>query len=58
MKPVPPQVPQIEEVADVEKCYQWLHKVGLKDGTEALIMAAQEQALSKRGQGLPHQTDL
>ncbi|TWW62748.1 hypothetical protein D4764_04G0013950 [Takifugu flavidus] len=39
---------QIEEVADIEKTYQWLTKAGLKDSTEALIMAAQEQALSTR----------
>ena len=36
---------QIEEVADIEKSYQWLEKVGLKDSTEALIMATQEQTL-------------
>lgn len=35
---------QIEEVADIKKSYQWLEKAGLKDSTEALIMAAQEQA--------------
>ncbi|KAF1377421.1 hypothetical protein PFLUV_G00200640 [Perca fluviatilis] len=34
---------QIEEVADIEKTYQWLEKAGLK---EALIMAAQEHAVS------------
>lgn len=28
--------------------YQWLEKVGLKDSTEALIVAAQEWALSAR----------
>ena len=39
---------QIEEVADIQKSYQWLDKAGLKDSTEALIMAAQEQALSTR----------
>ncbi|TWW67217.1 hypothetical protein D4764_02G0002580 [Takifugu flavidus] len=39
---------QIEEVADIEKTYQWLTKAGLKDGTEAVLMAAQEQALSTR----------
>lgn len=33
---------QFEEVADVRKSYQWLKKTGLKDSTEALIMAAQE----------------
>ncbi|KAK1803953.1 hypothetical protein P4O66_003890 [Electrophorus voltai] len=39
---------QIVEVADMEKSYRWLEKAGLKDGTEALIMAAQEQALNAR----------
>ncbi len=39
---------QIEEVADIKKFYQWLEKAGLKDSTKALIMAAQEQALSTR----------
>ena len=39
---------QIEEVADIEKTYQWLEKAGLRDSTEALIMAAQEQALGTR----------
>ncbi len=37
---------QIEEVADIKKSCQWLEKAGLKDSAEALIMAAQEQALS------------
>ncbi|TWW69252.1 hypothetical protein D4764_18G0000580 [Takifugu flavidus] len=39
---------QTEEVADIEKTYQWLEKAGLKDSTEALLMAAQEQALNTR----------
>uniref|UniRef100_A0A7N8XHF5 Reverse transcriptase domain-containing protein n=1 Tax=Mastacembelus armatus TaxID=205130 RepID=A0A7N8XHF5_9TELE len=39
---------QIQEVADIEKSYRWLEKAGLKDSTEALIVAAQEQALSTR----------
>ncbi|CAK6977960.1 zinc-binding domain-containing protein%2C partial [Scomber scombrus] len=39
---------QIEEVADINKSSQWLEKAGLRDSTEALIMAAQEQALSTR----------
>ena len=39
---------QIEEVADINKSFQWLEKAGLKDSTEALIVAAQEQALSTR----------
>ena len=37
-----------EEVADIKESYQWLEKAGLKDSTQALIMAAQEQALSTR----------
>ena len=39
---------QIDEVVDIKKTYQWLEKAGLKDSTEALIMAAQEQELSTR----------
>ena len=39
---------QIEEVADIKKTYQCLEKAGLTDSTEALIMVAQEQALSTR----------
>ncbi|KAM9816571.1 carbohydrate sulfotransferase 6 isoform X4 [Syngnathus typhle] len=39
---------QISEVAYVKKSYQWLEKARLKDSTEALIMAAQEQALNTR----------
>ncbi|TWW69263.1 hypothetical protein D4764_18G0000690 [Takifugu flavidus] len=39
---------KIKEVADIEKTYQWLEKAGLKDSTEALLMAAQEQALNTR----------
>lgn len=39
---------QIEEVADIEKSYQWLGRAGLKGSTEALTMAVQEQALSIR----------
>ena len=37
---------QIQEVADIGKTYQLLEKAGLKDGTEALIMTAQEQDLN------------
>lgn len=37
---------QMEEVADIKKSYQSLKKAGLKDSTEALIMAAQEQVFS------------
>ncbi|CAK6954711.1 zinc-binding domain-containing protein%2C partial [Scomber scombrus] len=40
--------PPTEEVADIKKSYQWLEKTGLKDSTEELIVAAQEQALSTR----------
>ncbi|TWW73493.1 hypothetical protein D4764_15G0008870 [Takifugu flavidus] len=32
----------------IEKTYQWLAKAGLKDSTEALLMAPQEQALSTK----------
>uniref|UniRef100_A0A3B5PPD0 Reverse transcriptase domain-containing protein n=1 Tax=Xiphophorus maculatus TaxID=8083 RepID=A0A3B5PPD0_XIPMA len=39
---------QITQVADISKSYQWLEKAGLKDSTEALILAAQEQALNTR----------
>ncbi|XP_076610522.1 uncharacterized protein LOC143335176 [Chaetodon auriga] len=39
---------QLEEVADITKTYQWLEKAGLNDSTEALIIAAQEQALNTR----------
>uniref|UniRef100_A0AAV2MRB2 Uncharacterized protein n=1 Tax=Knipowitschia caucasica TaxID=637954 RepID=A0AAV2MRB2_KNICA len=38
----------IAEVADLKKSYQWLERAGLQDSPEALIMAAQEQALSTR----------
>lgn len=39
---------QITKVADLSKTYQWLEKADLKDNTEALILAAQEQALKTR----------
>ena len=39
---------QIVEVADIRKSYQWLEKAGLTDSTEALILAAQEQAPGTR----------
>lgn len=39
---------QFDEVAVIKKSYHWLEKSGLKDSTEALIMAAQEHALSGR----------
>ncbi len=42
---------QMEEVADIGKSYQWLERAGLKDSTEALIIAAQEQALNIRSLG-------
>lgn len=47
---------EIEEMADIEKSYQWLDKAGLKDSTDAWIMAAQKQPLSKRsiGAGVYH----
>lgn len=39
---------EIEEVADIEKSCQWLHKAGLKDNTGALIMSEEEQAISSK----------
>lgn len=36
---------QIEEVVDTAKSYKWLDEAGLKGGTEAVIMAAQERAI-------------
>lgn len=39
---------QIKEEADIKKSYQWLATVSLTDSTEALIMAAEEQALMAR----------
>lgn len=36
------------------KSYQWLNKARMKDSTEALIMAEQEQALSTREAGVYH----
>ncbi|XP_078030986.1 uncharacterized protein LOC144466922 [Epinephelus lanceolatus] len=39
---------QIAGVADIKKTYQWLENAGLTDSTEALIIAAQEQAQSTR----------
>jgi len=39
---------QINKVPDIEQSYQWQRKAVLKDSTEALIMAALEQALSSR----------
>ncbi len=39
---------QISEVADLEKTYEWLDKTNFQDNTEALITAAQEQALNTR----------
>lgn len=39
---------QIEETAGIKKSHQWLEKNTLEDCTEALIMAAQEEALSIR----------
>ena len=34
----------VSEVADITSTYQWLNKSNIKANTEALIMAAQEQA--------------
>lgn len=39
---------QIDKVSDIEKSCQWPDKAGLKNSTEVLIMAAQQQALSTR----------
>ncbi|KAM6449746.1 uncharacterized protein PHA67_017094 [Liasis olivaceus] len=39
---------QTVEVADIRKSYQWLERAGLKDSTEALIIATQKQAPSTR----------
>lgn len=36
---------QVKEVAVLENTFQWLDKVGLKDSTEAPIMASQEQVM-------------
>jgi len=45
-------------MADIEKSYRWLEKAGLKDSTEALFMADQEQALTSNPcQFPPHQTE-
>ena len=38
----------VSEVADMARTYQWLNKSNIKANTEALIMAAQEQALNTR----------
>lgn len=38
----------VAEVADMRKTYQWLTRSNIKANTEALIMAAQEQALNTR----------
>lgn len=34
----------MKKVGDIEQSYQWLDKARLKNSTEALMMAAQEQA--------------
>jgi hypothetical protein len=39
---------RVAKVADLQKTYQWLETSNLKDNTEALIVAAQEQALKTR----------
>ena len=38
-------------MADIGKIYQWLEKTGVKDSTETLIMAAQEQPVQRLKQG-------
>jgi len=40
------QMATIRRPHDIERLIQWLEKAGLEDSTGALIMAAQEQALS------------
>lgn len=44
---------QTEEVADIMKSNQWPDKADLKDCTETLILAAQEQALGSRSKDAP-----
>jgi len=39
---------QIETLAEIEMSYLWLEKPAVKDSMEALITAAQEQALNIR----------
>lgn len=39
---------QVQKLAYIKKSYQWPEKAGLKDTTEAQMMAAQEQALSTK----------
>lgn len=39
-------VTQIKEWTDIEKIYKWLEKAGLKEATDSVIMAAQDQALN------------
>ena len=42
-------VPQTdEEAADIEETCKWLGKASLKESTEVLIMAAQEQTMNAR----------
>ena len=38
----------VSEVADMARTYKWLNKSNIRVNTDALIMAAQEQALSTR----------
>lgn len=40
--------PNISEVTDLKKSYQWLDRTGLQDTIEALILPAQEQALGTK----------
>lgn len=39
---------KIAEVSGIGKSYHWMERAGLKDNSEALIKAAQEQALKFR----------
>ena len=38
----------VSKVADMNRTYQWLNKSNIRANTEALILAAQEQALNNR----------
>ncbi len=48
-KPLHGQYPrQVEAITSTEHCYKWLKKVNLKIETEALLTAAQDQALNTK----------